>query len=680
MHACSISFTTTLVCINMVLTVMFYVVFDFAVMNGDSDQIKEHLRLQFQALQEQQVQRVQKRLEMKNELLRENSGSNDLDNMNLKEDDDDMMDLVNARLIQNENEELHEQLRELRDENGRLHKLLGEKDFEIKHLKKKREEERLALAGTAGLAGEAAATKIVELSKKNREMAAELEREKTRNKLANNRVKQLEKELQATLLNHTGQKSNQMKASRTVNENSPVDKSLPEKLSAAQLKLSEYRNQIQVLKQELKMAHKVLSCEVGEDVNIPQILYNPGGWRGRSQQILALQNRVRDLEQQLSQTSQRKQLGDYSLEEEIMRMGGLQKTQDRNISHIRNIEKERKGTLEKLTMDYEVLLGENSDVKKKLEGSKARNNVLSTEVKALKSQISTLLEKGRHDDELVDALLKQQTQWQAMLGHMSQKGSQRDEVQQGLERQFHIEAQQHNSLIQQLKHMVSEKEKKVKELEQEIQQLAIKMHKEGESENKMCPNGRHLTSQQENSKESNYTSCPDCAVKVPSLQAQCSEYKALYQAASVERDRLLELTKLQQNREEEIKLQCEEAKHKFKQELQRSVVLEQQLERAKLDSRKEFSRPATNARSSVNSLSLTEKHEGVFPRSPTDVFRDDELHELRSRLALQLEENEALRTTLRNTLKEKKEGLQFYKDMMEPAKQSFQQAHRNQGT
>lgn len=48
---------------------------------------------------------------------------------------------------QNENEQLHDHVRELRDENGRLHKLLSEKDFEIKHLKKKREEERLALAG-----------------------------------------------------------------------------------------------------------------------------------------------------------------------------------------------------------------------------------------------------------------------------------------------------------------------------------------------------------------------------------------------------------------------------------------------------------------------------------------------------------------------------------------------------
>jgi len=42
---------------------------------------------------------------------------------------------------------LLDQLRELKDENGRLFKLLSEKDFEIKHLNKKREEERLVLAG-----------------------------------------------------------------------------------------------------------------------------------------------------------------------------------------------------------------------------------------------------------------------------------------------------------------------------------------------------------------------------------------------------------------------------------------------------------------------------------------------------------------------------------------------------
>lgn len=56
-------------------------------------------------------------------------------------------------------------------------------------------------------------------------------------------------------------------------------------------------------------------------------------------------------------------------------------------------------------MDYEALLKDHEDVKKKLEASKARNKSLSTEMKTLKVQISTLLEKGKHDDELVDALL-----------------------------------------------------------------------------------------------------------------------------------------------------------------------------------------------------------------------------------------------------------------------------------
>lgn len=58
-----------------------------------------------------------------------------------------------------------------------------------------------------------------------------------------------------------------------------------------------------------------------------------------------------------------------------------------------------------MTGDYDSLMKDHNDVKKKLEGSKARNKNLSTEVKSLKAQISTLLDKGKHDDELVDALL-----------------------------------------------------------------------------------------------------------------------------------------------------------------------------------------------------------------------------------------------------------------------------------
>lgn len=62
-------------------------------------------------------------------------------------------------------------------------------------------------------------------------------------------------------------------------------------------------------------------------------------------------------------------------------------------------------SLQKLSADHDLLLTEHSDMKKKLEGSRARNRILSSELKALKTQIATLLDKGKHDNELVDALL-----------------------------------------------------------------------------------------------------------------------------------------------------------------------------------------------------------------------------------------------------------------------------------
>ncbi|XP_064301232.1 coiled-coil domain-containing protein 13 isoform X4 [Phalacrocorax carbo] len=603
--------------------------------------VNEHFKSQFKAYQEQQQRRLQNLMERKKEKQNSQKGDNGNaeetfripNDLNLFETGQPVKEDDCKRLLEVENEQLQDQLREVRDENCRLYKLVTEKDFEIKQLQKKIQEDRLALSGASGLAGDVAATKIVELAKKNREITAETESEKAKVKQLNNKVKELEKELQTAVEKihslgggDAGIKQSTLKMIEGNLAESPEVKALQEKLTTANFKVMEYRNQLQSAKQELKMTQKLLANEVGEDVNLQSLLTNSGSWRGRAQQILVLQSKVRELENQLGQNKTRTSLRE--IDEELLVLTDPRKlsAQEKNLLKIRSLEKEKKETLEKLTGERDALQKSHEEVKKKLDASKARNKVLGSEVKTLKGQIVTLLEKGKHDDELIDALLSQQKQMQEILKHLSQQDEKNKESQQILGQHLNSEVQKQNCLIEQLRQMVAEREAKVKELEEEIGQLTLQKKSAHQGDG----SGAADTTPSEHSEDPGFTllkplasgsnpagrigsaravskmghTLVESAATKPSLlsnnitpgrlagtdsldlkalQTQITEHKALCQAAEVERDRLLELVTVLQKRVEEGSDKVLEAEKRLQEERRRCVILEQQLEKLQME-------------------------------------------------------------------------------------------------
>ncbi|XP_055457696.1 coiled-coil domain-containing protein 13 isoform X1 [Psammomys obesus] len=727
------------------------------------DSSADTLRLQFKAMQELQHRRLQKQMERKREKelsskskaanqerFEEITGSLSL----LSSEEQDLKGILERRVLEDEIQQLRSELRETEDENGRLHKLLKERDFEIKHLKKKIEEDRLAFTGASGMAGDLVATKIVELSKKNRGLMAESESAKARVKQLTNRIQELEDQLQAAKLPAKGATDAGAKPVKTqpgdrASLETPEVKALQDRLAATNLKMTDLRNQIQSAKQELRMAQKVLASEVGEDVNVQQLLASPGTWRGRAQQILVLQSKVRELEKQLEQR-QTRMTGSPGSELSVSLDPRKLTAQEKNLLRIRSLEREKQEGWEKLTSERDTLRTELEELKKKLDGTRSRNRVLSNEVKTLRSQMVTLVEKGQHDDELIDALMDQLKQLQDILGTMSMQEESRRASQHHLDQKVNSEAQRSSSLVAQLQAMVADREAKVRQLEWEIGQLSVQyLHSRGGGEGASPTQARFpedrtpgtgspasagdhggrlgasrsVTSLGHTLVESALTrpSLPSphgtsprqrmacaasepahCPLETPSVstplhscrfsdspepkswQAKATEMKALWQAAEVERDRLSEFVTVLQKRVEESSGKLLEAERRLQEERQRAVVLEQHLEKMRLEPARTSqsqkaarSKPGPPAASTKhNSAGSTKKDSSCTQQS--DLPMESQIVELTARLAIQMEENGILRDALGSALRGKEEDFRMYHQTLGQVKGVFLKALRQQ--
>ncbi|XP_047386785.1 coiled-coil domain-containing protein 13 isoform X6 [Sciurus carolinensis] len=622
---------------------------------------QDTLRLQFKAMQELQHRRLQQQMEKKREKEKEKESRDDdqkasveiSDGLSfLHTEEQNLKNIFEQRVLEDEIQQLREELRETVDENGRLYKLLKERDFEIKHLKKKMEEDRFAFTGSVGVAGDVVATKIVELSKKNRALMAESEVGKMKMKQLANRIQELEQELQTALSRLPAKGSTDAGAKppraqlgdKTLPE-TPEVKALKDRLATMNLKMSDLRNQVQSVKQELRITQKVLASEVGEDVNIQQLLSSPGTWRGRAQQILVLQSKVRELEKQLGQAGSRSAAA-ASDELSIFPNPKKLSAQEKNLLRIRNLEREKQEGWEKLAGERDTLQKELEELRKKSEGVKSRNKVLSSEVKTLRSQMGTLVEKGRHDDELIDALMDQLKQLQEILGSLNLQEEKMRTSQHQLDQKLNSEAQQSSSLVAQLQAMVAEREAKVRQLELEIGQLGVQyLQNKGVGEESSGP-------------------------EVLPVHNRLLEDQGLAKSPASASNHV---SRLGSSRLEESNSKFLEAERRLQEERHHTVMLEQHLEKMRL----EPGRASTSQKAAPKNKPGSEKKDSSSAQL-SSVPMESQMEELTTRLAIQMEENEMLKAALGDALRGKEEDFRIYHETLGQVKGVFLQALRQQ--
>lgn len=161
-------------------------------------------------------------------------------------------------------------------------------------------------------------------------------------------------------------------------------KIITEKLNSTKTKLFDSLNKNNQLKNELKMAQKCLNQEVGtENFNITE--NSNSNWKGRAEQIIALQNKVSELKEKIDSSNLS---GDFRLE--------LKKSE---------ILKQKE--IEELKIEICDLNENLKSCRIKMSSLKTRNEILNNEAGSYKSKTISLLERCTLDDNLKRELTEQ---------------------------------------------------------------------------------------------------------------------------------------------------------------------------------------------------------------------------------------------------------------------------------
>lgn len=595
-----------------------------------------------------------------------------------------------------------DQVKSFQDHNSQLLKKVDEQSIEIARLQTLLEESsRSQQASEYNAAPVAdASQKIYQLSKKLRELTANLSAEQSRTKKGAETIAQLEGNI-ATLHDEIDrfkrkEKKLETRIARLTDPSLQGDADTakgdakstakPDTATTEKPDVIAFRNQIQSLKKELQLTQKALVREIGEEVNVAHVLSSESTWKGRADQIMFLKQKLAEAQVQLAQ--------DTSLDTSLrsaatFTTSASKNTESKQRAELKKVETERRIAAEKTAQELLATLAENGNLRQKMDGLKARNHALSQENKDIKEKLETALARHKRDDDMLEQCTKQIAQ----LKHETRTSRAADaSLSEEKRRLEEVCAAQHEAITQlqqQLEELERQRKTQRRQQEKELERLTEELHAaqfqmseeqhlmqmqlqqqqslQRQLQVKLQEQLEHQTIQPA---ETSSVSLPP--IKPPSRAAASKPTTSSSVRASSAASKRLETYSAHVHRDCEIKLNevtsqyrsadAEKTKQGELIQLLKRQLSECQTQLESLDSQlraqKRFSMPL-------------EKDLSTFTSKTAEQVLPAQLHELESRLAIQEDENQALKESTKAAMRRKDEEIAILNSMLTEIKRVY---------
>eukprot|EP01029_Cantina_marsupialis_P012426 TRINITY_DN273_c6_g1_i1.p1 TRINITY_DN273_c6_g1~~TRINITY_DN273_c6_g1_i1.p1 ORF type:complete len:598 (+),score=193.36 TRINITY_DN273_c6_g1_i1:57-1850(+) len=248
--------------------------------------------------------------------------------------------------------------------------------------------------------------RVVDLAKKNKILQMRLNKERG---IVAKQAEEIRKLEQVTSSKVYPQRLRSMsKASPSESPAKPPMNPDRQQMQQLNSKIDSLRRKLDSSAAETKKLQAALMKEMGPSVQLKDVLESSGSWKGRSEQILALRAKVK------------------SLQEKLQNGGGMESSikspsDERAKRGLAEQRRQRQAEQQKAETEMSEMRQELSEQKRKMDGMRARNKIVTKEANEGKMKIKVLLQKTGNDDQLIGALKNQVKEIQEKLKMSEQK-------------------------------------------------------------------------------------------------------------------------------------------------------------------------------------------------------------------------------------------------------------------